>query len=114
MWKKLAPVNCGARFMSFRVATVLINGSERCFHVCQPVTSTGESGRAWQRADHCIRVGTECVFHSSDQRKLQADRDGFNVDTEAVSKPSALTLQTALLSVCDFQKCCLCRQLQRF
>ncbi len=46
--------------------------------------------------------------------QLQADRDGFNVDTEAVSKPSALTLQTALLSVCDFQKCCLCRQLQRF
>lgn len=113
MWKKLAPVNSGARFMSFRVATVLINGSERCFHVCQPVTSTGESGSAWQRADHCIRLDTECVSRLG-SAQLQADRDGFNVDTEAVSKPSAQTLQTALLSVCDFQKCCLCRQLQRF
>lgn len=85
-------MSSGARFMSFRVATGLKCGSKWCFHVCQPVTSTGESGSAWQRGDHSIRVG-HCVCVSQLRRTLlQADHDGITVDTETVSNPAALTI----------------------
>lgn len=78
--------------MSFRVATVLKSGSEWSFHVCQPVTSTGESGSAWQRADHSIRVGFSVCVSQLRSALLQADHDGIIVDTGAVSNPTALTI----------------------
>lgn len=59
------------------------------------MTSTGESGSAWQRADHSIRDGYGVCVSQLRSAQLQADHDGINVDTGAVSKPSALTLQTS-------------------
>lgn len=60
-----------------------MSGSERCFHVCQPVTSNVTP----------VVSGTVCV----QQLQLRADQYDINVDTGAGSKPSALTLQTAFL-----------------
>lgn len=111
--KKLAPVNSGTRFMSFRVATGLISGSEWCFHVCQPWHL-----REWVEMLVIGPItpfvsGTVCVSPLR-SAQLRADHDDINVDKGAVSKPSALSLQTVFWSVCDLQKCSLCRQPQRF